>query len=348
MKHEIHVLAFPATALVTLVAALVYLMSLRITLSGADVTSALESEGGISQKDTQTESEPFIHVGEANDPFTSSESTIRFLISDLYALDEVAVVNRDFAEIHAAPGAGIVTEAVYLEPLIVVSEAKSGWLKVELPLQRGYVGFVSKSNVSYLPSGSVRELAVVASMNTWATSLETGERLRLLPVGTVLPVINSVGSAWQVRLLEGTAWVGNDDVRIITEDNGDADGEAIVRMARSMLGTPYAWGGTTQDHLDCSGFVHLVFRLNGRIVPRDCDLQFDDSEDTNFELDEIKPGDLIYLATYKDEASHVGIYTGDMRVIHASSRKGVVEESIAESTFARHRILGYRRYADSP
>jgi len=346
MKTRLQIFALPFAVIMALIATVVSLLCVRSWLIGDVSGVSNESEQMSINSDAGIDDSDSLELVESIDVYSSSESVIRFLMKDVYTRSTVPVVARDFIEVCAAPGAGVVTEAVYLEPMVILSEQQSGWLKVKLPLQLGYEGYVERADVSELPGANIESLAIVVSPNTWAMHSESGDRIRLLPLGALLPVTNSIGSAYQVRLLEGSTWVQASEVTIITGNRPGITGDQIVKSARMMLGTPYLWGGTVPDHLDCSGFVHLVFRLNGLIVPRDCSMQFNGSSQSSFDLAGLSPGDLIYLATYKDEASHVGIYAGNDLVIHASSRKGVVEETIAESTFSRHRILGCLKLAD--
>jgi cell wall-associated NlpC family hydrolase len=117
--------------------------------------------------------------------------------------------------------------------------------------------------------------------------------------------------------------------------HGDAlEGGDPVSVARSYLGTPYLWGGLTEQGIDCSGLVHMAYRRTGRIVPRDADQQ----EEVGAEIDDPRPGDLI---TYgEDEADHIAFWLGDGRILHATGREGVgrvVDEDEPEDYRARRR-----------
>ncbi len=123
----------------------------------------------------------------------------------------------------------------------------------------------------------------------------------------------------------------------------EGDGELVVDaagspvdVARSYLGTPYLWGGLTEDGIDCSGLVHMAYRRLGRLIPRDADQQ----EEAGLEVDDPQPGDLV---TYGEEAAdHIAFWLGDGRILHSTGRDdgvGVIEELEPESLRARRRKL---------
>ena len=99
----------------------------------------------------------------------------------------------------------------------------------------------------------------------------------------------------------------------------------ILRTAYSMLGVPYVFGGMSPGGFDCSGFVCYVFRQAGISLPRMADLQFDAVQHVS--RSNLRTGDLVFFQTYAPGASHVGIYVGDGKFIHASSSRGI---SVAE------------------
>jgi hypothetical protein len=113
----------------------------------------------------------------------------------------------------------------------------------------------------------------------------------------------------------------------------DLCGDAPLEVARTFLGTPYEWGGLTARGIDCSGLVHMAYRLCGRLVPRDADQQ----DESAVEVPDPAVGDLV---TYGDPVDHVAFWTGDGRILHSTGRDGgigVVEETEPESLRARRR-----------
>ncbi|HZQ81030.1 MAG TPA: C40 family peptidase [Gaiellaceae bacterium] len=110
-------------------------------------------------------------------------------------------------------------------------------------------------------------------------------------------------------------------------------GDSPLEVARTFLGTPYEWGGLSARGLDCSGLVHLAYRLCGQLVPRDAWQQ----DEAGAEVAEPEPGDLV---TYGDPVDHVVFWAGEGRILHATGREGVravVEEPEPEALRLRRR-----------
>jgi len=118
----------------------------------------------------------------------------------------------------------------------------------------------------------------------------------------------------------------------------------IPMYALSLIGTPYRLGGSDpQQGLDCSGFVNHVFRQTaGLQLPRESQA----ISQVGLELDpaELQPGDLVFFNTLDRPFSHVGIYLGDNRFVHAaSSRSGGVMLSSLSDRYWSLRFEGARR-----
>ncbi|MFN3995960.1 MAG: C40 family peptidase, partial [bacterium] len=95
-------------------------------------------------------------------------------------------------------------------------------------------------------------------------------------------------------------------------------------------------GATGPNAFDCSGLVQWAFKKVGVNLPRTADMQFRVGRTVS--KYQLQPGDLIFFAnTYCPGISHVGIYIGGGRFVHAAnSRKGVIVSSLSESYWAQH------------
>ena len=125
---------------------------------------------------------------------------------------------------------------------------------------------------------------------------------------------------------------------------GAVDAGPLKKILDSWLGTPYRWGGMTRAGVDCSGLVGLVFReLKGIALPRMASEMIDFGRQV--ETDDLRPGDLVFFRWgYFGRADHVGIYTGEGRFVHASSRLGVIESGLNDAYYGSHLIAGRRLF----
>lgn len=130
---------------------------------------------------------------------------------------------------------------------------------------------------------------------------------------------------------------------VISAD-ADAYGE-VIRTALAFLGTPYRNGGSDPSGFDCSGFVQYVFAQHGTPLSREVRTQFQEGQ--TIDLDEVKPGDLVFFETVSRGASHVGIAVGNGRFVHAPSSRGVVRVEPYTASYWARRFVGARRIGES-
>ena len=115
---------------------------------------------------------------------------------------------------------------------------------------------------------------------------------------------------------------------------------SLTQHAMRFLGVPYVFGGTSTSGFDCSGYVQHVFALLGLHVPRTADAQYYAGHKV---AGSMTAGDLVFFTTYEPGPSHVGIYLGHDRFVHASSSHGVTVSSLHDRYWAA-RYLGAKRF----
>ena len=116
----------------------------------------------------------------------------------------------------------------------------------------------------------------------------------------------------------------------------------VIATAKSYLGTRYRMGGTTRKSIDCSGFTQAVLKKHKVNLPRTASQQA--SVGRHVDKKNLKRGDLVFFkGTYKRGISHVGIYLGNDRFIHASSGAKKVTISKLSKAYYKSHYAGARR-----
>lgn len=128
-----------------------------------------------------------------------------------------------------------------------------------------------------------------------------------------------------------------------TDPVSTAAGSGIEKTAAQYLGIPYRFGGDGSAGIDCSSFVQHVFREHQIALPRTAREQI--KVGSEVPQGDLQKGDLVFFHTYASYPSHVGIYLGDGKMIHASSAKGEVTVSDMNTDYYRSRFIGAKRIA---
>jgi cell wall-associated NlpC family hydrolase len=123
------------------------------------------------------------------------------------------------------------------------------------------------------------------------------------------------------------------------EFSGDED-KKLIKEVSTWIGTPYVSGGKTKQGTDCSGFVQTVYKTvynlslyrTAEDLVKNCDL---------IDKKDLKTGDLVFFKIKQKKVSHVGIYLGKGKFIHASL-KGVMINDLSEAYYAKYFYSGGR------
>jgi LysM repeat protein len=116
---------------------------------------------------------------------------------------------------------------------------------------------------------------------------------------------------------------------------------AFINVAHSVMGVPYAWGGSTLNGFDCSGFIYYAANQAGYKIGR---YSAEGYYSRTYYVDQPQPGDLVFFEnTYKKGISHLGIYIGNNEFIHADEKKGITISNLSNPYYTAH-FDGVKRF----
>jgi cell wall-associated NlpC family hydrolase len=124
-------------------------------------------------------------------------------------------------------------------------------------------------------------------------------------------------------------------------ETAQTPGGQIASAALAQLGRPYRYGGDNPEGFDCSGLVRFAHRGLGIDVPRTTEDQYRAAR--RIQLEELEPGDLLFFRIDRKQVSHVAIYIGDGRFVHAPRTGRPVEARRLEGYY-HSRLAGAGRF----
>ncbi len=249
----------------------------------------------------------------------------------LSAFAVVALVNgvvlSPVANMYSKPArdADVVSQAIYGTPVGIVEE-RPGWAKVRTPddytgwMLRSAFRRLGKSERPYAADGRVASVDSLFANLYREPDVTKHAPLLTVPFETRLQVTEEPKGEerWmRVTLADGrAAWVQHGDV---TFETAPLTVEATIALAKRFIGLPYLWGGTSTFGYDCSGFVQMLCRKRGFLLPRDAGPQAEWSCLMPVERGDLAPGDLVYFGSSPKNITHTGMYIGGGEFINATT-----------------------------
>ncbi|HMV09460.1 MAG TPA: C40 family peptidase [Cyclobacteriaceae bacterium] len=207
--------------------------------------------------------------------------------------------------------AELTTQLLFGEHYEVLSASKDKkWLKIKMQFDQ-YEGWIdakqhhsiSKDHFEYINRADFK-----ISTDVTTSILYNKTPLSIL-MGSIIPISGSE----LFKMEEQFAF--NGESKSLGQKR---DAEFLKITAKKYLNAPYLWGGKSPFGIDCSGFVQMVFKINGYKLQRDSAQQAKQGKNVSFQ--DMLPGDLMFFKNKENQIVHVGIFMGDEKIIHASGK----------------------------
>ena len=210
-----------------------------------------------------------------------------------------AICNVSVAPVRAESSdkAEIVTQLLFGESISVL-EVNSNWTKIRMDYD-GYEGWMDTKQYSVVSEEYLQNRRVnLITENFQSHILKDGK------------ILLSIGSEV--------------DFETISTQKSEDLRQNIIATAKEFLNVPYLWGGKSFFGIDCSGFTQLVYKVNGKKIPRDTYQQGDLGQVLDF-VEESQAGDLAFFENSEGRIIHVGIMLNSHQIIHAHGKVRIDE-----------------------
>jgi hypothetical protein len=240
------------------------------------------------------------------------------------------VVVKPVANMYSGPSEDkdVVSQSIYSSNVTVL-EKKGHWFKIRTA--DDYSGWTRSSGVRvlkpqdkpYAARVPVTEVRSLFAHLYREASVTKHQPVLTVPFETRLEVLaepDKGDARWlQVRTPDGKLlWVQRGDVQL---DPPKLSIPEMIELANRFMGLPYTWGGTSSYGYDCSGFMQMLCRRRGILLPRDAGPQAHWEGVRPVERADLIAGDLLYFGSSMEKITHTGMYIGDGQFIHATTNE---------------------------
>ncbi len=282
------------------------------------------------------------------------------------------IVNLSVANFRTKPGnaSEMATQAL-LGTEVDLLQKVDGEYRARTP--EGYISYVPASSIAAMDQESLKNwksLPKIIYTAEFGKSLSKADpnsiRVSDLVYGNILGLLGEEGNYFKVSYPDQRiAFIPKDQA--ITFENWiktrELTPENVINSAKTMMGLPYLWGGTSVKGVDCSGFTKTAYYMNGYIIPRDASQQvlagqsvdILDKEghfDPTKALKNLKPADLLFFASGKNSnpnarVTHVALYIGNGEFIHSAGTvriNSMLKEASNYDDFQTRTVVAAKRY----
>ena len=288
----------------------------------------------------QIENEKVILLGETEHKNILNEITEKLKSENINFIDSVliynnkeinfnnlAFVNVSVANLRAEPKESAeLSSQVLMGSQIKIIKNYKDWFYVQTSDK--YLGWISDdsfikfSESEFSQFQSSKKIIVTSIFDIIKSStLSNSNSVSDITAGSILMYEKIVGNFFQIKFFDGRIGYLSTQSAMDLKKWDKIKKNNVEQTAKSLIGSPYLWGGTSTKGMDCSGFTKIVFLLNGFNLSRDANQQalqgVEIKTDSNFS--NFNTGDLLFFGNLKkDRITHVGIYLDSGNVIHAS------------------------------
>lgn len=282
------------------------------------------------------------------------------------------VIRLSVANMRTFPdNAAELTSQVLLGTQVDLLQKKSGDYRVRTP--DGYIAWVPSSSIeamdkTMLANWRQAEKVIYTAEfgKSYSEANEKSQRVSDLVYGDILQLKGQKGSFYEIAYPDGRlGYIKKSESLTLKNwlDTRQPTAENIIASAKTMLGLPYLWGGTSVKGVDCSGFTKTSFFMNGFVIPRDASQQVLAGEkidildqeghfDPEKALKNLKPADLLFFAAGKNSnpnarVTHVALYIGNGTFIHAAGLvriNSMLKDASNYDDFQTRTVVAARRY----
>lgn len=285
------------------------------------------------------------------------------------------VVNLSVANMRTKPGhaSEMATQAL-LGTQVDILQKEKGEYRVRTP--EGYISWVPTASITALPATEFEKWKNAKKIiyttefgKSYSKADKESIRVSDLVYGNILTLTKETKDFYEVLYPDGRiAFIPKEEAIAFDKwiASRDLTANNILSSAKTMLGLPYLWGGTSVKGVDCSGFTKTAYYMNGYIIPRDASQQVlagdkieilgnDGNFDAAIALQNLKPADLLFFAGGKANnpnarVTHVALYLGNGEFIHSAGTvriNSMLKTAPNYDDFQTRTVVAARRYISS-
>ncbi|GAA4148274.1 C40 family peptidase [Sphingobacterium kyonggiense] len=282
------------------------------------------------------------------------------------------VINLSVANMRTQPGnASEMATQSLLGTQVDILQKDRGEYRVRTP--EGYISYVPASSVVAMNKQEIADWKANKKLiytqefgKSYSQADQKSMRVSDLVYGDILALKGESAAFYQVEYPDKRqAFIPKEEALTFEQwlSSRDLTSENVLASAKTMMGLPYLWGGTSVKGVDCSGFTKTAYYMNGVVIPRDASQQVlagdkidildkDGHFDSEKALKNLKPADLLFFASGKNSnpnarVTHVALYIGNGEFIHAAGTvriNSMLKNAQNYDDFQTRTVVAARRY----